>query len=331
MENLHYSGVVEILDGTIRLDRYAAEHLRILSRSQIKNRLLDARVNGRAVKISRLLRSGDTLELSWLPQAPVCLEPENIPLKILYEDRRCVVINKEQGMVVHPGAGNPSGTLANALLWRKLLHSGGTKAVEAGVRSGIVHRLDKDTSGVIIAAYDDEALAMLSAQFKARRVKKRYAALVQGRLREERGRICTRLVRDPRDRRRFTALAGSSPVERAHAAADAPPAGREKKLPGKGALTYYRVLKSWGDYSLVLLMPRTGRTHQLRVHLKYLGHPILGDPIYGRKDRSFPGVPLLLHARSLTILLPESSGPSCFKAPLPEYFTRTMGTLMHHG
>ncbi|MDR2314691.1 MAG: RluA family pseudouridine synthase [Spirochaetaceae bacterium] len=344
MEPLRYSGLVEDLPGEIRLDRYVAERLRLLSRSQIKSRILEARVNGKPVKVSRLLRAGDALTLSWLPQAPVHLEPEHIPLKILYEDRRCVVINKDQGMVVHPGAGNHSGTLANALLWRKLFCRAGAAgarevpaaAAAAGLRSGIVHRLDKDTSGVLIAAYDDEALAMLSAQFKARTVKKRYRALVQGSFREEGGRIYTRLIRDPRDRRRFRVLPveASSPSSVPSASAGsvlagAAPAGFPgKKLRGKLALSYYRVLHSWGDYSLVSLAPRTGRTHQLRVHLKYLGHPILGDPLYGSRDRSFPGVPLLLHARRLGIVLPGASGMSCFTAPLPGVFKNTLGTLM---
>ncbi|MDR2073214.1 MAG: RluA family pseudouridine synthase [Spirochaetaceae bacterium] len=345
MDQLSYSGLVKDLAGEIRLDRYVAEHLRLLSRSQIKNRILEVRVNGKPVKISRLLRAGDALALSWLPQAPVYLEPEHIPLNILYEDRRCVVINKVQGMVVHPGAGNHSGTLANALLWRKFFcrdaagsreaaaSAAGGMAAEAGLRSGIVHRLDKDTSGVLIAAYDDAALAMLSAQFKARTVKKRYTALVQGRFREERGKIRTRLIRDPRDRRRFTILperaarAGSALVP-VPLAGSVPVKAPGKKLRGKLAITYYRVLQSWGNYSLVSLMPKTGRTHQLRVHLKYLGHPSLGDPLYGSGDRSFSGVPLLLHARSLKIVLPEDSEASCFTAPLPGVFKNTLGTLM---
>jgi 23S rRNA pseudouridine1911/1915/1917 synthase len=318
-----YSGIVEGLSGEIRLDRYAAEYLRLLSRSQIKSRFLEARVNGKGVKLSAPVKAGDTLELSWLPQAPVYLEAEKIDLEILHEDRRCVVINKAQGMVVHPGAGNPSGTLANALLWRRTALYGGALD-QPGLRNGIVHRLDKDTSGVIIAAYDDDALKILSAQFKARTVKKRYAALVQGRPRLNRGKIHTRLVRDPRNRKRFTTL----PAE----PANAPPAaysgaGTAPSPAGKSALTCYRVLKSWGDYSLLVLLPRTGRTHQIRVHLKHLGHPVLGDPIYGVRDPSFPGASLMLHAYSLDIVLPGEEKLSRFTAPLPERFKRIIRTL----
>ncbi|MDR1373403.1 MAG: RluA family pseudouridine synthase [Treponema sp.] len=293
-----YSCRAEI-SGSIRLDRYVAERIGLLTRSQIKSRLLEARLNGRPVKLSRLVKAGDMLELSWTDPPPADLIPENIPLDIVYEDERVAVINKPQGMVVHPGAGNYRGTLANALLYRRL-----ERAVPVGTgewfRPGIVHRLDKDTSGLIIAAYDDEALVFLSDQFRARRVKKTYAALVRGSLREERGRIETGIIRDNRDRKRFT----WSPPE----------SGR-----GKYALSFYRVVRSWGNYSLVFLRPRTGRTHQLRVHLRYLGHPILGDPLYGSPEGGFPGASLMLHAKGLSLTLP-GGGSGNFKSPLPRRF-----------
>jgi 23S rRNA pseudouridine1911/1915/1917 synthase len=280
----------------LRLDRYVAEELKLLTRSQLKTKLLGARINGRAVKLSRPVKPGDLLELSWAEPEPLNLIPEDIPLRILYEDDRVVVINKDQGMVVHPGAGNRTGTLANALLFRCRNYTAGN--IAGNFRPGIVHRLDKDTSGVIIAAYDDSALAFLADQFKARTVKKTYAAIVQGNPKEPRGIIETCIVRDSRDRKRFTVSTGR----------------------GKSALTRYRVIRSWGAYSLLLLRPRTGRTHQLRVHLRHLGHPILGDPVYGVPDRRFPGGTLMLHARALTIILPGHEAPSIFKAPLPKRF-----------
>ncbi|WP_010253247.1 RluA family pseudouridine synthase [Treponema primitia] len=281
----------------LRLDRYVAEELKLLTRSQLKTKLLSARLNGKPVKLSRPVKPGDLLELSWAEPPPLNLIPEDIPLTILYEDERVVVIDKAQGMVVHPGAGNRTGTMANALLFRHYSLAG------AGFRPGIVHRLDKDTSGVIIAAYDDEALAFLADQFKERRVKKTYGAIVLGTPREKAGIIETRIVRDSRDRKRFTV----SPDR------------------GKPALTRYRVIRSWGAYSLLLLQPRTGRTHQLRVHLRHLGHPILGDPIYGApvistQDKRFLHATLMLHARTLAITLPGQDTPSIFKAPLPERF-----------
>jgi 23S rRNA pseudouridine1911/1915/1917 synthase len=281
-----------------------AEYLRLFSRSQIKTRALSARLNGREVKLSLPLkktRPGDLLELSWNEAEPVELFPEDLPLEILYEDRRVVVVNKAPGMVVHPGAGNPRGTLANALLARRNFRG----AEAADLRPGIVHRLDKDTSGVIIAAWDTETLAFLAAQFKARRVKKLYAAIVRGSPPEDRGRVETLIRRDPRDRKRFTVSTEG----------------------GKQALTLYRVIRSWGAYSLLLLRPRTGRTHQLRVHLRHLGYPILGDPVYGAPDPRFPAASLMLHAKSLTITLPGETAPRTFSAPLPDRFRETLARL----
>jgi len=299
LESERYSGVVVDVSGKIRLDRYVAETLKLLSRSQIKSRVVEAAVNGKAVKLSRTVKTGDHLELSWLAGSPLYLTPESIPLDLLYEDDHCAVVNKAQGMVVHPGAGNHSGTLANALLWRRLSRGEGIASAE-NLRAGIVHRLDKDTSGVIIAAYDDDALSLLSAQFKERSVRKLYLAIVRGTPREAASSICTRIARDTRDRKRFTA----QPLDG----------------PGKIALTRYRVLKTWGNCSLILLKPKTGRTHQLRVHLDHLGNPIVGDPLYGPQDNHFPNTTLMLHAYSLTIVLPHRQESSCFKAPFPERF-----------
>jgi 23S rRNA pseudouridine1911/1915/1917 synthase len=306
-----YSGMVEGAVKDLRLDRYVAEELKLLTRSQLKTRLLSARLNGKPIKLSRPVNPGDLLELTWAEPEPLYLSPEDIPLRILYEDDRVVVIDKAQGMVVHPGAGNRTGTLANALLYRRLSRAGLEQKeqfaqVLAGklhrpegppLRPGIVHRLDKDTSGVIIAAYDDAALVFLADQFKARTVKKTYAAIVRGTPRETQGLISTRIVRDTRDRKRFTV----SPDR------------------GKPAITRYRLIRSWGVYSLLLLQPRTGRTHQLRVHLRHLGHPILGDPLYAPPDQRVPAT-LMLHARTLTITLPGQETPSTFKAPLPDRF-----------
>ncbi|MDR2101252.1 MAG: RluA family pseudouridine synthase [Treponema sp.] len=293
----------------LRLDRYVAEYIRLLTRSQIKSRGLAARLNGKGVKISRPVKRGDLLELSWFDPPPVDLVPEDIPLDILYEDDRVVVVNKAQGMVVHPGAGNSGGTLANALLFRGRQRAGpGFEEKFRGgenFRPGIVHRLDKDTSGVIIAAYDDEALTFLAEQFKNRRVKKRYAALVRGTPPERTGTVETLLCRDSRDRKKFTV-------------------SREW---GKAALTRYRVIRSWGAYSLLYIAPKTGRTHQIRVHLRYLGCPLIGDPLYGSPDPRFPGASLMLHSKSLTLVLPGRGERETFKTALPLRFTATIKAL----
>jgi 23S rRNA pseudouridine1911/1915/1917 synthase len=290
--------ITDILpSGGVRLDRYIAENLGLLSRSQIKARELKAIVNGREIKISHMVKKGDALALSWKEAEPVNIIPENIPLDILYEDDRAVVLNKPQGMVVHPGAGNRRGTLANALYYRKLEKNKFAETEGQGLRPGIVHRLDKDTSGVMIAAYDDEALAYLAEQFKTRKAKKTYIAITRGIPAEKKGRIETYIARDPKDRKRFAVTPR-----------------------GKIAVTRYAVIKTWSAHSLILLRPKTGRTHQLRVHLRFLGYPIVGDPLYGSADPLFPQASLMLHARSLAIILPGEDTERLFKSPLPERF-----------
>jgi 23S rRNA pseudouridine1911/1915/1917 synthase len=294
-----YSGTVGGPDSP-RLDRYVAEHLKLLSRSQIKARNLSARLNGKPVKLSRPVTSGDVLDLFWEEAEPSLLIPEDLYLDVLYEDHRVVVVNKAQGMVVHPGAGNHSGTLANALLFRRQSRGQAGK----GFRPGIVHRLDKDTSGVIIAAYDDEALAFLADQFKNRSARKTYAALVRGCPPAAKGRIETRLGRDTRDRKRFAVT----------------------ETTGKPAITLYRLVKTWDGYSFLLLRPRTGRTHQIRLHLKHIGCPILGDPIYGKPDPRFPNAALMLHAKSLSLVLPGGESRT-FTAPIPPRFREVWKSL----
>lgn len=295
----------------LRLDRYIAEYLKILTRSQIKARKLEALLNGRPVKISRLLKGGEYLELSWSEAENPYLVPQKLPLDIVYEDEKVIVVNKAQGMVVHPGAGNREGTLANALLYRRLEKEGGSfvagtagdlPASESspfpGLRPGIVHRLDKDTSGLIIAAWNDEAHAFLSDQFKARKVRKGYAALVQGCPKEMQGSINMRILRSPRNRKTFTVSDNE----------------------GRLSLSFYKVVRNYGNYSLLLIRPKTGRTHQIRVHLKYLGNPILGDPLYGRPDSRFPKATLMLHAKSLSLVLPGQSRRETFRTALPIRF-----------
>ena len=292
-----FSCVVESnIKAGLRLDRYIAEFLQVLSRSQIKARNLEARLNGLPVKVSRLLKGGEFLELYWADAESPFLIPQDLPLNVVYEDKRVIVLNKAQGLVVHPGAGNKQGTLANALLYRMLKKQGGD-AEGLGLRPGIVHRLDKDTSGLIIAAWDEEAHAFLSQQFKARTVKKTYAALVYGCPKEKKGRIDKHIVRSPKNRKIFTVSDNK----------------------GRYAVTYYKLVRSYGNYSLVLLRPKTGRTHQLRVHMKYLGNPILGDPLYGRELSGFKGLQLMLHAKSLSLVLPDT-GFKTFRTALPGRF-----------
>lgn len=292
------------LAGGMRLDRYVAEVLGLCSRSQVKARLEAAAVNGSPVKISRILEQGDRLVLSFSPSEPTDLEPEDLSLSILYEDERVVVVDKAQGMVVHPGAGNRLGTLAAALLFRRMTRGGAGE----GIRPGIVHRLDKDTSGVLIAAYDDGAHAYLAEQFKSRSTRKTYIAVVRGTPPKESGRVETLIGRDPKNRKLFSAHVQQ----------------------GKSALTLYRILHRCGRYTVVLLRPKTGRTHQLRVHMKYLGCPILGDPLYAPIESGRPKLSLMLHALRLSIRLPADGGLRTFTAPIPARFSEFVELSSFH-
>jgi 23S rRNA pseudouridine1911/1915/1917 synthase len=314
--------------GASRADLYIAEKLGVLSRSQIKARGAVILVGGKVAKPSRPLKEGEELELRWTAERPEGIVAEELPLSIVYEDERVIVVDKAQGMVTHPGAGNRSGTLANAALAlierdRKGASEAALAAREPASRGGIVHRLDKDTSGVIVVAKDLEAQVFLASQFKDRLTRKEYVAVVRGLPSPASGRISDRLGRDRRDRKRFTRV----------------PEG------GKVAVTDYRVLAYWRSgglsrqgvmkaadkgveaYSLVSLRPKTGRTHQLRVHMAALGTPILGDPIYGRKDGRFPAATLMLHAHRLRICLPGKSESELFTAPIPLRFKEILHAL----
>ena len=292
----------------MRLDVYVSEQLGLFSRSQARGRILDIAVNGVPSRLARKVRRGDLVTLSYRDAPPTDLVPQDIPLDVLFENDDVIVIDKRQGMVVHPGSGNSDGTLLNALLF----HCRGIpeRFAAGDPRPGIVHRLDKETSGVIIAAKNTEAHAFLSRQFHERQTRKRYLAVTLGSPPSPTGRVEERLARDPRDRKKFTWVQEG----------------------GRTALTFYRVLRVYTPssrerYALVLLAPRSGRTHQLRVHMKRLGTPILGDPLYGRRDERFPGETLMLHARSLTILLPGEAAARTFLSPVPDRFRRLLGQL----
>lgn len=294
-----------------RLDRYVADVLKAVSRSQFKARFVKAEVNGRDAKPSRLLKAGDSfiVELQDEEDRSGASAPEDIPLSVLYEDDEVIVIDKPQGMVVHPAHGNWSGTLANALLWR--LGAGRSTAEGRALppRAGLVHRLDKDTSGVIIAGKTAAAQEYLAAQFRARTTVKTYLAITRRAPRVDSGRIEGWLARDPKDRKRFAPS----------------PEGT-----GKRALSEWRVLARAGGYGFLALGLRTGRTHQLRVHCKALGCPIVGDPVYGERDDRFPRATLMLHAYELVIRLPGSVGESRFRAPVPSRF-RTLAEALSPG
>lgn len=313
-----------------RLDKYVSSLPDGLGRSKLKSGVKEILVNGKAAKLSSKVRAGDRIEIEWQENAPDSIEPEDIPLKIVYEDQNVAVINKAQGMVTHPAAGNWSGTLVNALL-----HHWGRAALEgvkdedsaqalARLRPGIVHRLDKDTSGLIITAKNRDSEEWLQAQFQSRRLAKEYIMIVRGCPPQKDGVIDTYIARDPADRKRFKAFAldgggrkhekfGEDAQRRSKKQADAP-------FSGKRAVSLYHVVSVYGDYSLVRVRLITGRTHQIRVHMKFLGCPLLGDSIYSKKDAEFPNASLMLHSRLLQIRLPNSEKATTFKAAVPDRF-----------
>ena len=277
----------------LRADRYIADHLEIFSRSQIKNRNVRVLLNKKEIKLSKVLTSGDQITVEYDHLEPVNLSPEKIKLDIIYEDGNSIVINKPQGMVVHPGAGNFTGTLVHGLLYHCLEMR--DKFPRDDIRPGIVHRLDKDTSGILISAKNPDALEFLSSQFRNKSTKKSYLAIVKGVPVKQEDRIETYIIRDQNNRKKFTV----------------------SKNRGKKAVTRYKVIEAWDNFSLLLLKPETGRTHQLRVHMLYIGNPILGDPIYGRKSENSPDISLMLHAYILSIILPDQNNMTrTFKAPV---------------
>ena len=286
-----------------RIDKYLAAQEGLCTRSQLKTALREITQNGKPAKASRPVRPGDILEITVCEPQPPCYEAQNIPLDIIYEDDHVVVINKPRGMIVHPGSGARSGTLVQGLLYH--VRSLAENFPEEKIRPGIIHRLDKDTSGILAAAKDRASHEYLANQFRARSVQKRYLAIVQGKLPETRGLVTANIRRDPRHRKRFTVCASG----------------------GRPAETRYRVLAECTGYTLVRLAPKTGRTHQLRVHMKSLGCPILGDPLYGGRDERFPRAPLMLHSRRLTLVLPGETRKRGFTAPLPPDFAETLRLL----
>lgn len=294
--------VEEDVGKSMRLDRYCALHNGAISRSRLKNGALAISVNGQSAKMSRNVRVSDIITIRWEDPIPEQLIAENIPLSIIFEDENVTVVDKAQGMVTHPAAGNWSGTLVHALLWHWK-----RGVVEGNYRPGIVHRLDKDTSGVIITARNIETETWLQSRFRARKVSKVYAAILKGVPSVREGEIRTQILRDPKNRKRFIC---SEDQER-----------------GRSAHTSYRVIRVYGHYALVLFRLHTGRTHQLRVHSKFLGCPILGDPVYGKKDSLFSDCTLMLHARSLRICLPSSDKVSLFESPIPSRFKHTLKIL----
>jgi 23S rRNA pseudouridine1911/1915/1917 synthase len=294
-----------------RLDVYLASQFEGWSRARLQ-RLIeneDVLVNGKVAKPSYKLREHDEIEVELIAPPADFFAPENIPLEIVYEDETLVVVNKPAGLVVHPAAGTPSGTLANALAYHF------QQLPDRGVRPGIVHRLDRDTSGLLVVAKTEAALENLSDQFRDRTVFKSYVALIHGRMAANSGKIDQPLARDPANRTRMAVVRG-----------------------GRNALTLYRVRRAFERFTLLNVELKTGRTHQIRVHLAWLKHPVVGDETYGGgRDNTIPDPQLrarvrnlkrqFLHAEKLGFVHPVKQEFMKFESPLPEDLTELLGAL----
>lgn len=287
----------------MRLDIYLSNRGEVsLSRSRVQKLIEEGlvQINDSSAKANYKLRKGDKVTLFLLPPKELKVEAEEIPLNIIYEDKDIIVINKSQGMVVHPANGNYSGTLVNALLW----HCKDLSGIGGVTRPGIVHRLDKDTSGLLVVAKNDFAHTNLAEQIKERKVKKQYLTLVHGNVREEKGTIDAPIGRHPIDRKKMAVVAKA----------------------GKAAITHYEVLRRYGNYTYLLIDLETGRTHQIRVHLSYIGYPVVADPVYSSSNRfKLPGQ--FLHSHKLIFKHPRTGEKLNFTAPLPENLEKVLRTL----
>lgn len=289
-------------DVKTRLDSFLYELDNSFTRSHYKNLIEEGHVlvNSKKVKAGYALKFNDVVSVEMIPARPIETLPQNIPLDIVYEDEDLAVINKPKGMVVHPANGNWDGTLVNALLYNIKDLSG----INGEIRPGIVHRLDKDTSGLLVVAKNDFAHVALSKQIADKTCKRIYLALVIGNMPNDSGVVANYLGRDPKNRLRYAVVDNG----------------------GKYAETHYKVVTRYKDYSLVEFELKTGRTHQIRVHCKYLNHPIVGDDLYGGKSK-FKTDGQMLHAYKLSFYHPRTNKYMEFEAQLPEYFQKILSNL----
>ena len=291
-----------IKESGIRLDKALAD-LTELSRSQANEAIKNGNilVNGKAVKAKYSVKEGDLVTYD-LPEPEVLeYEAEDIPLDIVYEDDDVAVVNKPQGMVVHPSVGHTSGTLVNALMY----HIHDLSSINGVVRPGIVHRIDKDTSGLLMIAKNDRAHQALAEELKDKKSLRKYLAIVHGNISNDRGVIEAPIGRSEKDRKKQAVMAK-----------------------GKPAVTHFKVLERFGNYTLVELTLETGRTHQIRVHMAYIGHPVAGDPLYGPR-KTLKGNGQFLHAQTLGFTHPTTGASLRFSVEPPAIFQETLENLRH--
>ncbi|MBQ4558217.1 MAG: RluA family pseudouridine synthase [Clostridia bacterium] len=296
--------MINVTVSGVRLDKYLQENFPDFSRSQIKKSidLGQVTVNGEKVKAGYELKVGDRIEYVLEDTKTITAKPQEIDIDIVYEDDDIIVINKAQGMVVHPAVGNREGTLVNALLYK----TNSLSNVNGDIRPGIVHRIDKDTSGLLVVAKNDKAHKNLSEQISSKTCKRYYFALLQGVLKDSQGEIITNIGRDPKNRLKMSVL----------------PADK-----GKIAHTLYKVIKYYKGYSFCEFELKTGRTHQIRVHSAYLRHAIVGDSLYNNNPCKFKLNGQLLHAYKLVLVHPTTNKEMVFEAPIPTYFQKVLDSL----
>ncbi len=300
MERIHLMPAPE--DNGRRLDQYLAEKLPQYSRNHfqkfIRNGLVT--VDAGPAKANHRIRAGERIVVVLSPPKEIRVVPENIDLNIVYEDGDIAVINKPQGMVVHPAPGHESGTLVNALLY----HYDELSDLNGKFRPGIVHRIDKDTSGLLVIAKNNFAHSRLAEQLQKKEVSRQYLALAEDNIKQDSGTICAPMGRNPANRKKMAVVAS-----------------------GRNAVTHFRVLERFGFCTYLECKLETGRTHQIRVHLSHIGHPIMGDPLYGRHHQKFSLDGQALHAARLSLIHPRTGKYMEFSAPLPDYFEKLLKIL----
>ncbi|SDJ03265.1 RluA family pseudouridine synthase [Salimicrobium halophilum] len=297
--------VVTEEDKSERIDKWLSEALEDVSRAQVQQWIKEhhVSVNGRHVKSNYKLQPGDQVEWSVPEVKPATIEKENIPLEIVYEDEHMLVVNKPAGMVVHPSAGHYSGTLVNGLLY----YCDDLSGINGVERPGIVHRIDKDTSGLLMVAKNDKAHQSLAEQLQDKTVERTYEAIVHGVVAHDHGTIDAPIGRDPKERQRMAVIEG-----------------------GKDAVTHFTVKKRFADFTHLTCRLETGRTHQIRVHMRYIEHPLAGDPKYGpRKTLALPGQ--ALHAGTLGFTHPATGDQLRFTVEPPEEFQEALNELSESG
>ncbi len=291
--------IVEGKDISKRLDIFLSENIKEATRSYIKNLIDDSKitVNGKVVKSGYKLKLNDSIDVEIVEKVSENIVAEDIPLDIVYEDEDIIIVNKPKGMVVHPANGNYTGTMVNSLMYS---HEGKLSSINGVIRPGIVHRIDKDTSGILVVAKNDNAHKNLSEQFKVHSIKRKYVALVKGIIKEDSFTIDLPIGRSSKDRKKMAVTDKNS----------------------RNAVTHISVLKRFYSSNVTLIEAEleTGRTHQIRVHMAYSHHPLVGDEVYGKKDSNFKVEGQMLHAKYLGFIHPKTNEFMEFDSKLPDYF-----------